>query len=238
LTIYGPPGTSDLVEGIERSIVPSEKIGLPSGAPSPLALSAMVKVVTVDDGADLTLGDLRVRAVRNTHFDEGGKPAANGSVSLSYRFDAGAATVGYTGDTGPSDAVTRLFAGAGLIVSEAADLRSAAAAINAPNSPVPVAARAGLLRHIADHHLTPAQAGTMASAAGAKCLVLTHLSISVPTAKVAPALEEEARHAFSGSVVVARDLDRFAVPSVGAPDCRMPLPNRFFGQPDRPKRRR
>jgi ribonuclease BN (tRNA processing enzyme) len=219
ITIYGPPGIEELVDGINRSLVPSEKIGLPSGAPSPLALSDMVKVVVVNDGADFTVGGVRVRAVRNSHFDEKGQPAANGSVSLSYRFDASGRAIGYTGDTGPSDAVTRLFTGVGLIVSEAADLRGAEAAINAPNSPVPPAARAGLVRHIAEHHLTPAQAGAMAAAAGARCLVLTHLSISVPTAVGAPALEADARSKFAGSVSVARDLDRFVTP---LPEARSP----------------
>jgi ribonuclease BN (tRNA processing enzyme) len=219
ITIYGPPGIDQLVDGIRRSLAPSEKIGLPSGAPSPLALSDMVRVVVVNDGADFMVGGMRVRAVRNSHFDESGQPAANGSVSLSYRFDAGGRAIGYTGDTGPSDAVTRLFTGVGLIVSEAADLRGAQAAINAPNSPVPPAARAGLIRHIAEHHLTPAQAGAMAATAGAHCLVLTHLSISVPTAIGAPALEADARSKFAGSVSVARDLDRFVAP---LPEARSP----------------
>ncbi len=219
ITIYGPPGIDELVDGIERSLAPSEKIGLPSGARSPLALSDMVKVVVVNDGANVMVGGTRVRAVRNSHFDEGGQPAANGSVSLSYRFDANGRAIGYTGDTGPSDAVTRLFTGVGLIVSEAADLRAAEAAINAPNSPVPPAARAGLVRHIAEHHLTPAQAGAMAATAGARCLVLTHLSISGPTAMAAPALQADARGKFTGSISIARDLDRFVAP---LPEARSP----------------
>jgi ribonuclease BN (tRNA processing enzyme) len=59
----------------------------------------------------------------------------------------------------------------------------------------------------------------MAATAGAHCLVLTHLSISVPTAIGAPALEADARSKFAGSVSVARDLDRFVAP---LPEARSP----------------
>jgi len=216
LTIYGPPGTDAMVRSIVQSIEPSARIGLPGGRRSPLALDGMVHVVTLTSGADVTVHSIRVRAVRNTHFDENGVPPDNGTQSLSYRFDIGDAAIGFTGDTGPSDAVTRLFEGVGLIVSEAADLKSAAAAIDAPGSPVPVAARAGLLRHIEDHHLTPEQAGRMAAADHARCLVLTHLSISTPTAEVAPRLTTEAHATFPRQVFVAHDLDRFVVPDAGA----------------------
>jgi ribonuclease BN (tRNA processing enzyme) len=177
----------------------------------------MITVVTLVDGSDTDIGGIRVRAVRNTHFDENGVPADNGTQSLSYRFDVADLAIGYTGDTGPSDAVTKLFNGAGLIVSEAADLKAAAVAINAPNSPVPPAARAGLIHHIAAHHLSPDQAGAIAASAGARCLVLTHLSISVPTAEAAPELEADARRTFTGSVRVARDLDRFAATAASGP---------------------
>jgi ribonuclease BN (tRNA processing enzyme) len=220
LTIYGPPGIEAKVAGIIQSLAPAEMIGLPSGAPSPLPLAAMIKVITLRDGADIIADGIRVRAVRNTHFDEGGAPVENGTQSLSYRFDLGSEAIGFTGDTGPSTSVTHLFDGAALIVSEAADLRSAAAAINAPASPVPVAARPGLIRHIAEHHLTPEQAGAMATAAHARCLVLTHLSIAVPTANAAPALLADARTTFAGSVAVANDLDRFAASPAPGHDCK------------------
>lgn len=220
LTIYGPPGIEAKVAGIIQSLAPAERIGLPSGAPSPAPLAAMIKVITLKDGADIVADGIRVRAVRNTHFDEGGVPVDNGTQSLSYRFDLGTEAIGFTGDTGPSAAVTRLFDGTGLIVSEAADLRSAATAINAPGSPVPLAARAGLIRHIAEHHLAPEEAGTMATAAHARCLVLTHLSISVPTASAAPELIAAARTTFAGSVAVAHDLDRFVASAAPGAGCK------------------
>lgn len=222
LTIYGPPGIDTVVAGIERSIEPSQRIGLPSGAPSPLPLASMIRVVTLEDGSDLRIDGIRLRAVRNTHFDEDGTPAVNGTQSLSLRFDTTRNAIGFTGDTGPSTAVARLFDGVGLIVSEAADLKGAEAAIDAPDSPVPSGARAGLLHHIAEHHLTPEQAGSLATAAHAQCLVLTHLSISVPTNAAAPALTAATHTTFAGSVTVAHDLDRFAAaPPDGTVGCQL-----------------
>src|SRR6185437_1250160 len=80
LTIYGPPGTDALVAGILQSLAPTARIQLVPG-PTPEQLT---RVVIVRDGSDLNVSGVRVRAVRNSHFDASpGHPGDNGSQSLS-----------------------------------------------------------------------------------------------------------------------------------------------------------
>jgi ribonuclease BN (tRNA processing enzyme) len=85
----------------------------------------------------------------------------------------------YTADTAPSDAVTALAQGADLLIAEAS--------FQAP------------VEGMEDVHMTAAQAGEMAAAAGAGRLVLTHIPPGLdPARSVAQAAER-----FGGAVSAA-----------------------------------
>ena len=58
-------------------------------------------------------------------------------------------------------------------------------------------------------HLTAGQAGQIAAAAGARCLVLTHFSQRYHDAAQ---LLRDAAAAYDGDIVLAADLDRIPVP--------------------------
>lgn len=208
LTIYGPPGTDAVVAGLVQSLKPVSMIE--GGKTNKMSPDQLVKVVIVTDGDDRTVGGVRVRAVRNSHFDdEPGHPADNGTESLSYRFDYRGRAIGYTGDTGPSDAVARLEQGVDVLVSEVIDLGPIVANIDRAMSSMPPKAKDALIRHLQAQHLTPQGAGTMASEAGAHRLVFTHLGIVGPTDATAPKLMSEARTTYTGPISVAHDLDTF-----------------------------
>ena len=70
-------------------------------------------------------------------------------------------------------------------------------------------AEAGLARQYG--HLTAGQAGRIAAEAGARLLVLTHISQRYQSDD-GQRLADEAAEAFGGEVVLARDLDRIPVP--------------------------
>lgn len=217
LTVYGPPGTDALVAGILASMQPTAgiSIALAGGKAFP-APQDTVRTVIVRDGSDLTIDGVRLRAVRNSHFDERDGPRAGASTeSLSYRFDLGADAVGYTGDTGTSAAVARLFKGVNLVVSEVIDLEATIANVNSPDSPMPPATRASLIDHLKTQHLAPRQSGELAAQAGAALLVLTHLAVIGPTDAVAPRLAASAQQGFGGEVRVAHDLDSFPLSRSG-----------------------
>lgn len=208
LVIHGPPGTKVVVDALIASLAPSIAIARsePMKGTDP---SRMVQVDEIVGGADIHIGAIRVRAVRNSHFDSApGRPIDNGSQSLSYRFDAPDYTIFYTGDTGPDADVTRLAHGANLLVSEVIDLDQARQVYD-KKADMPADRKAAMLDHLATQHLTPQAAGAMAAEAGVGKLVFTHLSIYGPTAKEAPILIAGAHEKYTGDVEVARDLDRF-----------------------------
>ena len=210
LTIYGPPGTDALVKGILESLTPTVRIGLGVGSSGPTP-EQLTRVVIVQDGSDLTVNGVRVRAVRNSHFDESaGQPDDDGSQSLSYRYDYKGYGIGYTGDTGPSDAVTRLEQGADTLVSEVIDLPAMEAFIRqVPDAVRAPQAKAAIIHHFETQHLTPQEAGAIAAHAGVRRLVFTHLSIIGTTNAEVPKLVSEAHETFRGEVIVAHDLDKF-----------------------------
>ena len=97
------------------------------------------------------------------------------------RWDSGCRRRGtvlaYTGDTGPSDNVHDLAAGADIFLAEATHVDGGEVAF----------------------HLTARQAARYASAAGVGCLVLTHLEPGVDPAVSAA----QAREVFDGTILVA-----------------------------------
>jgi ribonuclease BN (tRNA processing enzyme) len=207
LTIYGPPGTDLVVAGIMQSLKPSVEIGV-GVAMAVRAPEELTKVVIIEDGSDLSVDGVRIRAARNSHFDDPpGYPADDGSQTLSYRFDYKDYGVGYTGDTGPSDAVAHLEKGVNLLVSEVIDLQAAIAMIH--ESEIPMQAKRAMIEHFSAQHITAQEVGRIAAEAGAQRLVFTHLSITGTTEANAPNLIREAHKSFKGEVLVAHDLDRF-----------------------------
>ena len=141
---------------------------------------------------------------------EEGHPADDGSQSLSYRFDYNGYAIGFTGDTGPSDAVARLERGADLLVSEVMDV-PAMIAVHTQGAGVtyPPQVKAAIVQHFETQHLTPQEAGKIAAAAGVRRLVFTHQGIPARTDAEAEKLIREAHETFTGEVIVAHDLDRF-----------------------------
>jgi ribonuclease Z len=94
-------------------------------------------------------------------------------------------------DTRVCDAVHALAAGVDMLVAEATYLNSEQALATAYG------------------HMTAADAGRVAQAAGVRTLVLTHFSQRYPDLEPFAA---EAAAEFAGTVVVARDLDRIPLP--------------------------
>jgi ribonuclease BN (tRNA processing enzyme) len=210
LTVYGPPGTREMVAGMVASMQPAARVGY--GIPGkPWAPPAdTVTVVELSDGERINVDGMTVAAAQNSHYD-----FAPGSVedrnykSFSFRFDLPTRSIVYTGDTGPSEAVERLSKGADLLVSEMIDLASTMATVarNSPN--MPAAAKANLEQHLSTHHLTPAEVGKLAAKAGVKSVVITHFAGGTPDANRQQSYVGEIQAYFKGVVKLAEDLDRY-----------------------------
>ena len=115
-------------------------------------------------------------------------------LALAYRFDCPDRSIVISGDTAPSDALVRLAKGADVLVHETL---WTPAAPGAPGS--------ALRTHILNSHTPVEDAGRIATRAGVKTLVLSHL---VPTDTLPPddQLIAAARGTFAGRIVVGRDL--------------------------------
>ncbi len=209
LSIYGPPGTKALVEGLAAATVPSAQAAY-GFQDKPFADPAStLKVIEMVDGSTAQAGPLKVTARQNSHYSfVPGSDLDRRYKSLSFRFDAPGRSIAYTGDTGPSTAVEQLASGADLLVSEMIDLdrilspaQRSSLAGNTSGQDMP--------RHLREHHITPDQVGEIAARAKVHSLVITHLV--APGASAAELMGYHARIAqhYSGPVMIANDLDIF-----------------------------
>jgi ribonuclease BN (tRNA processing enzyme) len=208
--VYGPPGTRALVDGIVASMAPAQRagFGLENGYGS-----HPVQVDVTETGASgpiEALPGVTVSAVENSHYSyRPGSPEAAASKALSFRLEARGRSIVYTGDTGPSDAVTRLAHGADLLVSEVQNLPALEETIRRFAPDMPAEAHARLSEHLRLHHISPEEVGAMADEAGVGAVVLTHLGPAPPPEGADPLFLPGVRSRYRGPVIVAVDLGRY-----------------------------
>jgi ribonuclease BN (tRNA processing enzyme) len=130
--------------------------------------------------------------------------------SLSFRFDLPDRSIVYTGDTGPSDAVTALAKGADILVSELIDGQVASSMVPPTNGTDSDIKRFQVMKqHLGTHHLTPEQIGEMASKAKVGRVVITHLVPSRKPDVTTDSYVAEIRKLYGGPVEIADDLNRY-----------------------------
>jgi len=162
--VFGPPGWADHVGKF-----------LATGDPDPVA--SAFEVHDLRDGERIELGPLTLEAVATVHSIE----------TYGVRVAAGGATVAYSADSGPCDALGRLAEGADLFVCEAAWATW-------PDGAEPI-------------HMTPDLAGRWAAEAGAGRLLLTHLR---PGSDLGAAAARAA-DAYGGPAELATELRRYQI---------------------------
>ncbi|WP_406033210.1 MBL fold metallo-hydrolase [Nocardioides sp. NBC_00163] len=135
-------------------------------------------------------GDVTVTATLVDHH-----PSA---PAFGYRFDTPDGSVVISGDTCPSENLIDLAQGCDYLVHEVID----EIWVDEFTSALPPEAGEALRQHLLESHTTIAQVGTVAQHAGAKNLVLTHLSPAV-----IPAIRfSKIRQAYDGRLHVGKDL--------------------------------
>ncbi|MBV8534489.1 MAG: MBL fold metallo-hydrolase [Alphaproteobacteria bacterium] len=208
--VYGPPGTAALVKGSIDYLTVNAEIRWAEGKKVPMADTFKGH----DVGAGLVYKDanVKVTAVENTHFHfPAGSPPYGKYKSYSYRFETADRVIVFTGDTGPSDAVTQLAKGADILVTETTSVDDVVNlykgnGIWAAKTPEE---QEGFIRHMNEEHIGPAEIGRMATAAGVKTVVMSHLGPSSAPDDDYQRYVDEARKYFSGRIVVAKDLMEF-----------------------------
>ncbi len=209
INVYGPPRTEELVEAAVQYFTISAEIRIADGGRT-------VPIAQVFFGHDVGTGviyqdaSIKVTAVENSHFDFHKGPASGKHKSYSYRFDTPDRVIVFTGDTGPSDAVTELAKGADLLISETPSFQDRMQQMIKDGRWKAMTSdeQAGITRQATQGHMTLDVIGKMATRANVKTVVLTHLTQRAGTDDYTPWAEEVKKH-FSGQVLVAKDLMEF-----------------------------
>ena len=209
INVYGPPRTTELVKAAVQYFTISAEIRIADGGRT-------VPIAQVFFGHDVGTGviyqdaNVKVTAVENSHFDSHKGPASGKPKSYSYRFETPHRVIVFTGDTGPSDAVTELAKGADLLVTETSSFedRKQAMINDGRWQAMTPAEQAGMMRQATQGHMGLEAVGKMAARANVKTLVLSHLTARTGTDDYTPWAEEVKKH-FSGQVLIAKDLMEF-----------------------------
>lgn len=214
IAIYGPPQTEELVDAAFHYIT----FGFQAFAAEPGAIRAglvdgrlkspFVAHDIQHEGLIYQDEKIRVTAAENTHYALMPPQDRQKMKSYSYRIETTHGIVVFTGDTGPSDLVTRLAAGADMLVAEVEDLNEVSkfARKVAADDNWPPQRTAELMAHMRQEHLSEAEVGKMAAAARVKSVVLYHYNPTHPAAEVAAVKER-----FAGPVFAPADLDRYCL---------------------------
>jgi ribonuclease BN (tRNA processing enzyme) len=209
INVYGPPRTKELVDATVRYCSISADIRIADGGRT-------VPMDKVFFGHDVGIGEvykddnIRVSAIENTHFSFHQGDAAGRYKSYSYRFETPDRVITFTGDTGFSAAVTELAQDADILVTETSscDERRNMMIKDGRWEVMSTAEQEGIMRQATMGHMDLKNIGTLATQAGVKKVVLSHLTERVESADYEPWAEEVRKH-FSGEVVVAEDLMEF-----------------------------
>ena len=210
INVYGPPRTEDLVKAAVQYFSISAEIRIADGGRT-IPIERLFFGHDVGTGLVYQDANIKVTAIENTHFAFHKGAATGKHKSYSYRFETPGRVVVFSGDTGPSDALTELAKGADLLVTEVTLVedvidvfkRTGAWQVKTPDE------QAGWIRHMKEEHVTPEDVGRMAVKAGVKSVVLTHLSPTVDPEDDYKRYADGVKTFFSGPILLAKDLMKF-----------------------------
>lgn len=214
LTIYGPPGTKQTVDGIFAAMVPEMRVGYAvEGARKPPTPQEKTIVIEMTPGQTIDVNGMLVTAVENTHYSiPKGSIAASLNKSFAYRFDLADRSMVFTGDTGPSKNIEQLAQGADILISEMMDIPFIINAMKKSyakvKNPPPAKLLEGVFQHLRDHHVTALQVGEMAAAAGVKEVIVTHIAVN-ESPEALKQYEADIAKNFDGNITLAEDMQKF-----------------------------
>jgi ribonuclease Z len=183
--LYGPEGTSEIADAMQKFFAADIHIRADLTEMHPRE-GARINAHIVHEGVVYEDSSVRVTAFAVDH-----RPV---EPAFGYRFDSGGRSIVISGDTRPSDNLIHFAKGADVLVHEAY-LEEYFSSTDT----------SGVAAKLRAYHTTAEQAGQVATAAGVKLLVLTHL---IPGDNDAEFLRRASR-TFKGRIEVGHDLDRY-----------------------------
>ena len=209
INVYGPPRTKELVDATVQLCSISADIRIADGGRS-IPLDQMFYGHDVGVGEIYQDDNIRVYATENTHFSFHQGGAAGRFKSYSYRFETPDRVIAFTGDTGFTPAVTELAADADILVTETSscDDRKSKMIQDGRWQAMSEVEQEGIMRQAAMGHMDLDKIGMLATQAGVKKVVLSHLTQRANSSDYEPWAEEVRKH-YVGEVIVAEDLMEF-----------------------------
>jgi ribonuclease BN (tRNA processing enzyme) len=206
INVYGPPPTEAFVNAVVQPFNVSAQIRIADGGVS-------VPIAQVFFGHDVGTGvvyqdaNIKVTTVENSHYQFHSGTDVGKHKSYAYRFEAPDRVIVFTGDTGPSDAVTELAKGADLLVTPTSSFKDRMRLMIETGrwQAMTPTEQARLLAQ-AKRNITLEDIGKMATRANVKTVVLSHSNAQADNSE--PWVAEVKEH-FSGQVIVAKDLMEF-----------------------------
>jgi ribonuclease BN (tRNA processing enzyme) len=150
-----------------------------------------------DDGVVLQTGDVKVTAFRTPH-----PPITD---NFAYKFETPDGVIVFSSDTAYNPKLAEFAKGADVLVHEALFVPWVDKLV------ARVKNGATLKKHLLDSHTTAEDVGRVADAAGVKLLVMSHL-VPGDLDVTDDQWLDEARKAFKGRIIVARDLMELKLP--------------------------
>jgi ribonuclease BN (tRNA processing enzyme) len=208
INVYGPPRTEDLVKAAVQYFTISAESRIADGGRT-IPIERLFFGHDVGPGVVYQDANIKVTAIENSHFAFHTGAAAGRHKSYSYRFDTPDRVIVFTGDTSPNQALTELARGADVLVSEANSIEERMGDLLRSGQWQMMTAdeQERIKLQMTHGHLSTTDVGEMATRAGVKTVILTHLTFKADddyTAWVA-----DVKKQFSGEVLVAKDLKEF-----------------------------
>ncbi|HEX2721715.1 MAG TPA: MBL fold metallo-hydrolase [Gemmatimonadaceae bacterium] len=190
LRAFGPPGLKAMTDHLIAAF--AEDISVRTTGPErAIPGGYRVNVKEVRSGIVYDSAGVRVRAFMVPH--------SNWKVALGYRIEARGKSIVISGDTRPSEAISRAAEGADILVHEV----YAAAKVEPEKMP----GGSDWPRYLASAHTSDVEIGAIAARAKPKMVVLTHIvRLGATDGEMIAAVKSKG---YTGKVAVAHDLDRF-----------------------------
>ena len=192
---YGPAGMHALADGFWQAYkFDIETRMADEGRPD---LRRLVAVHEYTEGLVMAAGDVKVTALRNVH------PPITESFALKFEFPG--TTIVFSGDTAYFPPLAEFAKGADILVHEvmyAPALERLLA--RTPNAPT-------LMAHLKASHTLTDEVGRIATQAGVKTLVLSHLVPADDPSVTEQVWTDAVRTTWKGDLIVGRDLMEIAL---------------------------
>lgn len=205
LTIYGPPGTKQIVDAlcIACDVSHATGFGVPGQTlPHP---RDFVSVTEILPGDTVEIDGMTVTNCENTHYRPETDFGTEGYLSLSLRFDLKDRSIVITGDTGPCKAVETLAQDADILIGELMDAEMTMGNIRRMNPQMPEERIQMIGSHLKHHHMSAEDIGNMAEAAGVKKVVSVHFPPGWPAPEAVSGYVARVKAVYSGAFAFGED---------------------------------